>query len=223
MKAVLRYLFRGLVFLLSPVISYLFFAVLLSLIPVNRHPQVNDDIEIYIRSNGVHLEIILPVKTPVKDWSEEIRIDAQIADTVQYISFGWGDKNFYTNTPEWSDLTFPTAFKAMLLKSPSAMHVDFYSSLHTGNMCRRLHIGSEQYREMVHFVDAAFQRDSHGSLIPIKNLHYSQFDCFYEARGTYNLFFTCNTWTNRCLKTGGLKACLWTPFDRGILFHYQME
>jgi hypothetical protein len=39
--------------------------------------------------------------------------------------------------------------------------------------------------------------------------------------GSYNLFHTCNTWTNDALKAGGQKACWWTPFDAGIFRQYQ--
>lgn len=221
MKTIIKHLFGAILFILSTAVVYLFFAVLLSLIPVNRNTASIKDVEIYIRSNGVHLEIVLPIKTPYKDWSEELFIDRRIASGVRYISFGWGDKNFYYNTPEWSDLTFFTAFKAMLMKSESAMHVDYHSSLRTGKLCKRIPVSSGQYLEIVHFVEAAFRRDSNHELILIDDLHYSPFDCFYEAWGSYNLFFTCNTWTNRCLKRAGLKASLWTPFDRGILFHYR--
>ena len=37
--------------------------------------------------------------------------------------------------------------------------------------------------------------------------HYrSANDAFYEAKGRYSLFFTCNTWTNNALKICKQKA-----------------
>ena len=50
---------------------------------------------------------------------------------------------------------------------------------------------------------------------------YGKNDAFYEATGRYSLFHTCNTWTNNALKIAGQKACVWTPFDTGIFYHYQ--
>ncbi|MCX6352889.1 MAG: DUF2459 domain-containing protein, partial [Bacteroidetes bacterium] len=38
---------------------------------------------------------------------------------------------------------------------------------------------------------------------------------------TSSLFYTCNTFTNQALKAGGLKACLWPPFDKGIFKKYE--
>ncbi|HXU27639.1 MAG TPA: DUF2459 domain-containing protein, partial [Bacteroidia bacterium] len=46
-------------------------------------------------------------------------------------------------------------------------------------------------------------------------------DSFYEAVGVYGLFYTCNTWANNGLKYCGQKACLWTPFEKGIFYQYR--
>jgi len=223
MNTIVKHLIKGFLIIVSPVITYLVFALLFSLIPVNRNAVLGDDTEIYIRSNGVHLELLLPVKTAYKDWSEVIQIDSRIKNHVHFVSFGWGDRNFYKHTPEWSDLTFGTAFTALMQNSPSAMHVDFYTSVNTGKLCKKIRVSSEQYLVIVQFVDAAFQRDENGRFIEISDLHYTQNDVFYEATGSYHLFYTCNTWTNQCLKKAGLKASLWTPFDRGTLFHYRND
>ena len=41
---------------------------------------------------------------------------------------------------------------------------------------------------------------------------YGKNDAFYEAKGSYSLFYTCNSWVNENLKEVGLKACRWTLF-----------
>jgi hypothetical protein len=46
-------------------------------------------------------------------------------------------------------------------------------------------------------------------------------DSFYEAKGAYTLFYTCNTWANNGLKAINQKAALWTATDRGIFQHYR--
>ncbi len=113
-KRIVKLLFRGGLLVLSLIPCYLFFAVLLSLIPVHRNTTAGGDLEIFIRSNGVHLELLLPAKTKEMDWLKELRIDPLLADQVKYISFGWGDRNFYIHTPEWSDLTLSTTLTALL-------------------------------------------------------------------------------------------------------------
>lgn len=46
---------------------------------------------------------------------------------------------------------------------------------------------------------------------------YTTIDNFYKAKGSYSCFNSCNSWVNRGFKRFGLRACLWTPFDFGLL------
>ena len=46
---------------------------------------------------------------------------------------------------------------------------------------------------------------------------YGDNDAFYKANGRYNLFFTCNSWTNKKLKDSNLKSCIWTPFAFDVM------
>ena len=200
---------------------YTIFAIIFSIIPVNKDAASNNGIEVYIKSNGVHLDIVLPVRNEIKDWTTDIWIDKEITCSTNFISFGWGDKEFYLNTPEWSDLTLKTSITAMLLRRPSAIHIDYYRVLQTSDKCKMISVNEDQYKAIVEFIENSFKKNTLGNKIQIKGFQYNRFDCFYEANKSYNLFFTCNTWTNKCLKTSGLRACLWTPFDRGTLYHYR--
>jgi len=200
---------------------YFLIAVLFSVIPVHWQQGGNKEIEIYVRSNGVHAELVLPLVNEQKDWTKEGGIEPLTAAKARYLSIGWGDLIFYRNTPQWSDLTFPTAFKALFLKSAAAIHIDYYTHVQPNNRCKPVLLSNEQYREMVGYIEAGFKRDSQNRLIRLDNINYTQSDAFYAANGSYSLFFTCNTWTNQCLKQAGLKACLWTPFDKGILYQYR--
>jgi len=203
------------------IVLYLIFAFIFSIIPVNRKADSSTDLDIYIKSNGVHLDIVLPLRNEIKDWTTDIWIAHEIIHRANFVSFGWGDKLFYLNTPEWSDLTFRTAFIATFLKSPSALHIDYYEDLQIDDKCRMIPISREQYRTIVNFIEDSFLHDSSDNKILIKGFQTTDYDCFYEAEKSYNLFNTCNTWTNKCLKKSGIKSCLWTPFDRGTLYHYR--
>jgi hypothetical protein len=83
---------------------------------MKTHPPKQDcvtDREIYITTNGVHLDIVLPVENVEPEFLSRL----EILPGTKYVSFGWGDKEFYINTPQWKDLTLKTAFKALFLKS----------------------------------------------------------------------------------------------------------
>lgn len=206
------------------VLIYLLSAFILSRISVSKEDTVNNDIDIYILTNGVHTDLVLPLRNEYTDWSRLVRFDnTKGKDTLaQYVAFGWGDKGFYLQTPTWADLKFSTAFKAAFALSSSAIHATFYRQMHESKTCVKIHISKEQYLRLISFVQKRFDTDAGGSFIHIvTNANYGNNDAFYEAKGSYNLFYTCNTWANNGLKSCGQKACLWTPFDTGIFYQYK--
>lgn len=218
---VLLWFISGIVgFLLLYVISVL----LLSRISVNSDVlQQSDEIEIFILSNGVHTDIVVPVKSQVIDWSEKVKFQHTKASNTaaKYLAFGWGDKGFYLNTPTWADLKFSTAFNAASGLSTSAMHCTFYGKMVEDDQCKKINITKEQYQKLVTFIQNSFQMENDQIIKIETDAVYGNHDVFYEAKGSYNLFYTCNTWTNSALKAANQKASLWTVYDKGILYHYQ--
>jgi uncharacterized protein (TIGR02117 family) len=210
---------------LGLLLVYLSFAFILSIIPVNKNftETKESGIVIYLLTNGVHLDIVVPKVSNYKDWREDLEINPFIDTQVNLVAFGWGDRDFYLNTPEWSDLTFSTAFNALFLKDSSAMHVSYFQYLTADKHCRKVYISNVQYLKIVNFIESSLYRNQQGQTICIENAGHNLLDQFYEANGTYHLFFTCNTWANKALKRSKLKACLWTPFDRGILWQYRQN
>jgi uncharacterized protein (TIGR02117 family) len=215
---------RGVLVILFFLIFYTVISFVLSIIPINKkQSEYAKEYTIYIKSNGVHTDLVLPIKTDVKDWSEQIKYEhIQSKDsTHQYLAFGWGDKGFYLDTPEWSDLKFSTAFNAAFNLGTSAMHTTFYKKIQETESCVKIEISKEHYQKLIAFIEASFQYDTKGNPIYISATTYGKNDSFYEAHRTYNLFYTCNTWANQALKVSGLKAAFWTPSDKGIFYHYQ--
>ncbi|MGQ2107860.1 DUF2459 domain-containing protein [Ornithobacterium rhinotracheale] len=61
-----------------------------------------------------------------------------------------------------------------------------------------------------------------GKSIQIKtDATYDIDDAFYEAKGKYSIFYTCNTWLNQVLKEVGLPSCLWAVLSNDIMKVYQ--
>ncbi len=221
----LRIAVRALIGTIAFIVLYLLAAWSLPMITVNNDArQPANGTLIFIRSNGVHTDLVLPLRNAQKDWTRELSFTHTASrDTSMYVAFGWGDKGFYLETPTWADLKASTAIKAMFWMSTSAMHVTYHKELQEDDHCRALRMSDAAYVKLIAYIDATFLRDARGDTQWISGHSYGADDCFYEARGTYNLFFTCNTWANDALKESGLKACLWTPFDKGLLRVYAPE
>lgn len=225
MKKVLIIGLKILGFILGAVFLYIILGVVLPLIPVSA--EKTDDpkiIEAYILTNGVHTDLVVPVKTEFIDWSRKIPYGNTKSkqENFKFISFGWGDKGFYLNTPTWADLKFSTAFKAAFWLSESAMHCTYYNEMKVGEDCKKIMLTEKQYQALVKFIDDKFDKDAAGNYKFIKtDAVYDNNDAFYDAKGSYNFTYTCNTWANDGLKVAGQKAALWTPTDFGIFRHYK--
>lgn len=227
MKRLLKILFGFVTAILGLTVLYGLFALVLSLIPVNAGaPQATEGIEIYITSNGVHTDFNVPVVSAAIDWRRHFSVqDYAGADaSFQRIAFGWGDKGFYLRTPSWSDLTFATAVNALFLPSPTAMHVSYYrrSPLPDENS-RKLYLSPEQYQQLIDYILKDFEKTANGEIMLIPDAGYGPYDNFYEAEGSYSLFYTSNNWVNEGLKEIGVKTALWSPFDKGIFYHLDKE
>ncbi|AHJ96804.1 TIGR02117 family protein [Hymenobacter swuensis] len=211
--------------ILGAVALYLVAAAGLSVIPVaaENPDTAPDEVEAYLLSNGVHTDLVVPVRSPQMDWTRLVPYaHTPAADsTMQFVGFGWGDKGFYLDTPTWAELKPSTAVKAMFWMSTTAMHTTFHHRPTLGPDCVPLHLSRAEYTRLIQFIESSFAHDAQGRVQHIAGHSYGQHDAFYEAKRTYNLFYTCNSWANEGLKKAGQKAALWTPFDFGIFWHYR--
>lgn len=212
----------GIIFI--PPMIYMVMVLVGAAIPVNNTDIThNPDLKIYLVSNGMHTDIVVPARTAIIDWTQIVKPEHTLSkqENYNYVSFGWGDLGFYANTPRWEDLTLDTGFKALFLKSPSAVHATFLPAVIENEDTKTLYIENEQYRMLAEYIKNTFEYDEENNASqPVPGLHYSHDDAFYRARGSLHLFNTCNTWVNNGLKEAGLRACLWTPFVEGIFYQY---
>ena len=224
MKNAFKILLKIVLFFLGLLLVYVIIAYLLSLITIEKEADTKPEVEIFILTNGVHTDIVMPVKSEQIDWSQQIQYkNTQAADsTYKFIAMGWGDKGFYLETPEWSDLKASVALKAATGLSTTAIHATYYQKMKLGKDCKSMLISKEQYSRLIAYINKSFQKDTSGNFILIKtDANYGKTDAFYEANGSYCLFKTCNSWANTGLKVCGQKCCLWTATDSGIFSKYE--
>ena len=218
LKNLFKYLIKTIFWIIAILIGYLLIAIILSIFSVHPpQPDCGQKEEIYITSNGVHLDIIVPIEL----LDDSIKFDLQIPDGVHYLSFGWGDKGFYLETPAWSDLKLKTALRALFLKSETVIHLSWYYRLSSN--WHKLEICSGQRQLLLDYILESFERNNEGQIIELKNSGYTNQDTFYEAVGSYSCIYTCNNWVNEGLKRAKIKTSVWSPFDYGVLFHVKRE
>jgi uncharacterized protein (TIGR02117 family) len=220
MRIILKKIFKLTLLLIGCLALYLIAAFIFPYIPVNSdYKDSLNGVKIYVLSNGVHTDIVVPAKTKYKDWTIAFPKDSfEIKDSAYYyIGFGWGDKGFYLYTPEWKDLKISTALKATCGLGGTAMHVHYAKERRKENdRCQIFMISEEQYKKLITCIENGFEKKEN-DFIKISHPGYGYYDRFYEANGNYSLFKTCNVWTNNTLKETGIKTGLWTPFSAGLM------
>ena len=104
----------------------------LAWIPTNTgfRPDRNG-VEIAVVHNGLHADLVLPLQTPQHNWWELLSPEDFLCDVSEfrYVSFGWGNRAFYLETPTWSDVRAITVAKALIGIGDSALHVDLLYNL----------------------------------------------------------------------------------------------
>jgi uncharacterized protein (TIGR02117 family) len=195
----------------------------LLLIPANAQqgPAVVS-VNAYVLSNGVHTDLVFPIRAQGVDWSLAfpVRDLAQApASDAAYVAIGWGDREFYLHTPHWRDLTAKRALQALSGSGRSLLHVTYLRQADLRDGMHALPLTAEQYAALVKHVDATLVRSPTGEGVSVAGQHYGSNDAFYEARGSYDLFTTCNVWTGRALRQAGVKVSVWTPLASQVVWH----
>ncbi|TRD12853.1 TIGR02117 family protein [Erythrobacter insulae] len=196
-----------LVFLLSAWIG--------SSIPRNSDWQETaDGVEIFVGTNGIHTEIVMPIATDVIDWRGRFPIGDITAAQRPYthVAVSWGEKEFFLQTPTWGDLSPGVALNAVTGGS-GVLHIAWYVRPAPSDDFRPLRITRDQYASLAAQITAQLAPEDTGQSYP----GYSRNDVFYDAVGTYHLGNTCNQWTSDRLAAAGIKTGLWTPLPGGVM------
>ncbi len=203
--------------LAAPLLLYLFAALIGSLIPVNRawHEPANG-IAIYLADNGVHTDLILPVRTAGLDWAPLIPASdfAAPPPNARWIAFGSGEQRVYLETPRWRDIT-PRTLWSGLTGGQRVMHVEYVADPYYA--AREVRLRPEEYRRLW----SAIRSDFGGPPRHIAHPGYGPGDAFYRATGKASALRTCNSWAAGRLRLAGIKTSLWPPFVQGLVWRYR--
>lgn len=216
----LNFFTKALLAFLLVLLVYFVAALIGSLIPVNLKEQEKNGIGIYLRTDGAKMSFILPLRNEVMDWSRITPPNNTLSkrQDFTYVSFSWGDLDSFKNPSEGGN--FPVAFKAVFQPGPSAIHVQFLQQLRFNKPMVPVELSRLQYKKLSAYILNSFRINNYALPQPLE-LQYNRDDVFYPARRSVHFFYNANTWVNNGLKKADLPACLWTPFDEGILNRYR--
>lgn len=190
--------------------------VLGTLVPRPIWPQARSAGEpshrILVLTNPIHTDIALPVDAALLRRFGFLQAAGLPVDKpgARYLIVGWGGRDFYLNTPTWSQLQLMPLLKGLTLDR-SVMHVDVHGGIDERNPAVTVFdLGQGGYDALTAFVAGSFARRD-GEPVFIPGAGYGGTDGFFEANGRFTAILGCNTWTAAALRAAGLRTGWWNP------------
>jgi uncharacterized protein (TIGR02117 family) len=187
--------------------------------------QADCNFPIYVSSvNNFHAELILPVDNGLFNWRQFLNLQelGTEADRYQYLSFGWGDKQFFMNAA-YDPISI---FDVLFLPGPSVMHVWGHSAgkpqLGNNFQLKKVNLSREEYGRLAKFIEDSFALNPDRKPVYLRTGFYRN-SGFYEARGTYSALRTCNAWTAEGLRLADVNTPVWTALAPAVTFHVKCD
>ncbi|MBB6484253.1 TIGR02117 family protein [Rhizobium lusitanum] len=178
--------------------------------------------QILMLSNPIHTDIAIPVDGDLLARFAFLRTSGLDLDNpnLRYIVFGWGGRSFYIETRTWADLKAGPVLKSFALDR-SVMHVELAGAIPpSAPGVATISLDAEGLERLKQFVLGSFEQ-TNGQPSALIGSNYGENDAFFEARGYFNAFMGCNTWTAAALRQAGLTSGLWTSLP--FLLHWSLE
>lgn len=206
--------------MLGSTLALLFFLVVLGTVvprPLSAPAEAaaQGEMQILLLANPIHTDIALPVDDEVRAAFADLVPSGLPVDMpgVEYLIIGWGGRSFYIETPTWGDIRPLPVLKALTIDR-SVLHVSVAGPIDPGHpTVRPLIVTPEERSRMIAAIRESFIRDD-GVPVAIQGAAYGADDAFYEAKGAFNAFIGCNTWTAAVLRAGGVRTGWWTPLPQ---------
>lgn len=166
-------------------------------------PEIDDNPpshEVRVLNNGWHTAIVVNRSEVV---AAGLLPEAEDFPDAAFLEFGWGDRTYYPA----KEKTFGMTLGAALIGTPAIMHVAGraanFSRMTANGQIVALTLTEGGFRRMMRAIAGDFQRPETGRAEPVaRGLYPASF--FYHAHGSFHLFNTCNNWTARMLRAGGI-------------------
>lgn len=177
--------------------------------------------QVYVSGGAFHTNIIVPVHNQHFDWRNHLPLHefGNVA-SYRYLKFGWGDRDFYMNTPSWAEMRLTSALDALLSPGAAAMHVEASVSFpHESQVeVKCLQLDAVNYQKLMEFIDQSFEVNPQGKKIKIGDTNLRD-RSFFAGRGKYSILRTCNSWTAEGLRVANINTPLWGGLAPAIMHH----
>lgn len=160
--------------------------------------------EFYVTSHGWHTGIIVPRAAVIASGAWPAGVAERDFAGCVFLELGWGDRTFYMAKKPGVAM----AVGAALVPGRSVLHVVGYAGPltreHVWNELVPVPCTDAELRSLCQALGGTFERDAAGRAPPLGPGLYGFKSRFYAAKGHYWIGNTCNAWTLRMERAGGL-------------------
>lgn len=167
--------------------------------PVRKAAKKTVRIQVY--SHGWHAGLVVPAETLRKHaWTEDLRIENS-----KHVELGWGSEEFYRTV----GLNTPMILRGLLWPTAAVMHIERfdespyqhypYSQLETFDLTQ------DEADRMIVELRKTFAKGKNGRLIDLGH-GLKPDSSYYRSQPKYFYPQTCNVWTAKLLRAGGVKV-----------------
>lgn len=183
------------------------------------YPPSGPGVTVVVVDHGYHAGIVLPAPAlraaaiglarERADLAHALR--AVVADypAADWLEIGWGDAGFYRGARGVEDVTAAMAFRALLLPTPSVLHVvpgwGDPADAFPGAGRVTLALGEAGMVRLARRLAETIAVDAAG-MPELQGRSLYGLGAFYAARPAYHALFTCNHWIAALLRAAGVPA-----------------
>lgn len=179
--------------------------------PTRTDPQAPGGAPVWVFDHGWHAGVVVE-RAALETHAGPIGL-GWLADfpDADWFEVGWGDRGFYYEAGGLADVTVPLAAKALLWPTDSVLHVATGQGdpewVFAGSRPVRFSLDDATQSRLI----AALEAGSAGGAPLGPGLYGTSL--FYEGKGRYHLFHTCNDWVAGVLRVAGIGV------SRGLSTH----
>ncbi|MFT5658669.1 MAG: hypothetical protein ACI9KN_001950 [Gammaproteobacteria bacterium] len=176
---------------------FLFFIALVSLLPACAGKQLDRYVEqfdhydntAYVIDHGIHTAVVvdaIPLAT-------RLGLADSFFSRYNYIEIGRGDAGFYQE----QEAALSTTLKALFLSSPAVLHLSAYNVLPEKKFplskAVEIRLSRNALEKLLDAIASDFKMQDGVAIELAQGRDASS--RFFESKGSYHLFYTCNNWT----------------------------
>lgn len=209
---------RVLFCLCAIVLMYVLAAVIGAVIPAPGTQATGDDtVEIHLVKGPIHYDFLVPLTPLARARLDDLQTSGVRVDQphAQWLLVGWGARGFYTTTGSYSDVTFGAVLKG-LTGDRAVLRVDAVGPLRQDIQVPSIRLSQAQFEMFLSTVLDSFARTDQGQLIPMNVAGFTSTDQFFEAKGRFNVFSTCNVWIGETLRAAQVRFGVWVPLPYSV-------